>query len=74
MHMVIKDAKTIEEYKAVRTKMEELTKRYSSRHKEAVENWENGEPVKAWTDSQKHLCIEYESGKYWHYNEKGQWW
>ena len=45
-----------------------------SRHKEAVENWTEGEPVKVWFDMNDDLCIEYESGKWWHYNEKGEWW
>lgn len=44
--------------------------------KEAVEDWKEGEPVKVWFDfdMDNNLCIEYESGKCWHYNEKGEWW
>lgn len=55
-------------------KMEHLTEVYFNNHKSAWENWENGDPVKVWWDSNNHLCIEYENGKWWHYNEKGEWW
>ena len=34
-----------------------------SRHKEAVEDWKEGEPVKVWFDMDDNLCIEYESGE-----------
>lgn len=74
VHTVIKGTKTIAEFKELREKMEHLTEVYFNNHKSAWENWENGEPVKAWWDSDGNLCIEYESGKYWHYNEKGEWW
>ena len=74
VHTVIKGTKTIAEFKELRKKMEHLTEVYFNNHKSAWENWENGEPVKAWWDSDGNLCIEYESGKYWHYNEKGEWW
>lgn len=74
VHTVIKGTKTIAEFKELREKMEHLTEVYFNNHKSAWENWKNGEPVKAWWDSDGNLCIEYESGKYWHYNEKGEWW
>lgn len=44
------------------------------RHKQAFENWSEGEPVKVWFDSDNNLCIEYESGNWWHYNENCEWW
>ena len=53
--------------------MEKLTDEFASRHKQAVENWTEGEPVKVWFDMNHNLCIEYESGKWWHYNEAGEW-
>ena len=62
------------EFNEIREKMEHLTEVYFNNHKSAWEKWENGEPVKAWWDSDGNLCIEYASGKYWHYNEKGEWW
>lgn len=74
VHTVIKETKTIAEFKELREKMEHLTEVYFNNHKSAWENWENGEPVKAWWDNNNNLCIEYENGKWWHYNEKGEWW
>ena len=74
VHTVIKGTKTIAEFKELKEKMEHLTEVYFNNHKSAWENWENGEPVKAWWDSDGNLCIEYENGKWWHYNEKGEWW
>ena len=74
VHTVIKGTKTIVEFKELREKMEHLTEVYFNNHKSAWENWENGEPVKVWWDSNNNLCIEYENGKWWHYNEKGEWW
>ena len=74
VHTVIKETKTITEFKELREKMEHLTEVYFNNHKSAWENWENGEPVKVWWDSNSNLCIEYENGKWWHYNEKGEWW
>ena len=35
---------------------------------------ENGEPVKIWWDANGDLCIEYESGEWYHYNQRGEWW
>ena len=39
-----------------------------------MENWPNGEPVKSWFDAEGNIYIEYESGKWWLYNEDGEWW
>ena len=47
------------------------------RHKEAVENWKEGEPVRTWQDDDGAFCIEYESGRWWHYvkvNGSVEWW
>ena len=62
------------EYKRVREDMENLARANYARHKEAFEEWGEGEPVKAWFDFEGNFCIEYESGKWWHYNDKGEWW
>ena len=35
-------------------------------------DWKDGEPLKAWMDSTQHICIEYESGKFWHYSDEGE--
>lgn len=74
LHTVIKGTKTIAEFKELKEKMEHLTETYYNNHKSAWENWENGEPTKVWFDMDGNLCIEYENGKWWHYNEKGEWW
>lgn len=74
LDIIIKNTKTVSEFKEQRKKMEYLTKIYSEKHKSAVENWENGEPKKVWYDINKNFCIEYENGKWWKYNEKGEWW
>ncbi|MGN9019953.1 hypothetical protein ACTM9B_13125 [Lachnospiraceae bacterium HCP1S3_A10] len=58
----------------IREEMKNLTEKCYEQHKAALENWQNGEPEKTWFDSKGNLCIEYENGKWWHYNEKGEWW
>ena len=73
-HTVIKGTKTIDEYKKKQMFMEQKATEFYNKHKEAVENWTEGEPVKVWFDMDENLCIEYESGNWWHYNEKGEWW
>lgn len=75
-HTVIKGTKTIDEYREKQRFMEQKAAEFYNRHKEAVEDWKEGEPVKVWFDfdMDNNLCIEYESGKCWHYNEKGEWW
>lgn len=70
---VIKGTKTIDEYEKKLLFMNQKATEFYSRHKEAVEDWKEGEPVKVWFDMDDNLCIEYESGKCWHYNEKGEW-
>ena len=73
MQTVIKGTNSIAEYKTVKETMEKLTDEFASRHKQAVESWAEGEPVKAWFDMDNNLCIQYESGNWWHYNERGEW-
>lgn len=72
-HTVIKGTKTIDEYKKKQMFMEQKATEFYNKHKEAVENWTEGEPVKVWFDMDENLCIEYDSGNCWHYNEKGEW-
>jgi|GEM_PF-2445852 len=43
-------------------------------HKKACEHWNEGGLAKVWIDKDGYLCIEYESGEWWHYNDKGEWW
>lgn len=54
--------------------MKEQTEKCYQHHKESLQQWNEGEPVKTWFDGNGNICIEYESGKWWHYNEKGEWW
>ena len=72
MNTVIKGTKTIAEYKRVREDMENLARANYARHKEAFEEWGEGEPVKAWFDFEGNFCIEYESGNRGSYSKSEQ--
>ena len=74
MRVVIKGTKNIVEYKETREKMERLTAEFFAMHKAAYDNWEHGDPVKTWWDMDGNICIEYEDGKWWHYNKVGEIW
>lgn len=74
MHTVIKGTTSIADNKQIRKTMEQLAVEMSERHKTDVENWDYGEIQKVWFDQDGVLCIEYESGNWWHYNKKGEWW
>lgn len=74
MHTVIKGTKTIEEYKELKAYMEQRARECHESHKNAAGCWNEGGISKVWIDKDGILCIEYESGKWWHYNEKGEWW
>ena len=73
MKKVIKEKNTISEYKKTQEMMKKLAVELSEMHKSAVEDWQNGEIEKIWFDHNGNLCIEYTSGNWWHYNEKGEW-
>mgnify|MGYP004732800117 CR=1 FL=1 len=54
-----------------------LIRRFINTHKSACEDWQEGEPVKAWKDEDGFVCVKYESGNWWHYNETRsglEWW
>lgn len=79
MHIVIKDTKTIDEYKRVYASMQERANRYSQQHIASCEHWKDGLPVKCWRDNNTSdvLWIEYESGNVWQYKETLtglEWW
>lgn len=74
MHTVIKSTKTIAEYKALKSSMEQRAREHFESHRGAVEDWQEGDILKVWIDGDGVLCIEYESGKWWHYSETGEWW
>jgi hypothetical protein len=48
MDCIIKNTKTVDEFKRVRASMEERAKRYSRRHIASCEHWQDGLPVKCW--------------------------
>lgn len=76
MNIVIKGTKTIEEFKEVKAQMEKRALNNFEKHKNFFENWQEGEIVKVWYEDYKNkdvICIEYESGNWWHYNVKGEW-
>lgn len=64
------------------SKMKSLRERaqeYAREHRKAFENWTHGDIEKAWPDegNEKILCIRYEDGQYWHYEETPdglKWW
>lgn len=58
MDVVIRDAKTVEEYKNRRADMERQAKRYYNAHRAACEDWRDGSFV-----------VEYTSGRWWHYRD-----
>lgn len=72
VNIIIKNAKTIAEYKEMKEKMKQLTEKCYDKHKKEIKDWKDGEPLKAWVDSTQHICIEYESGAFWHYSDKGE--
>lgn len=74
MNTVIKGTTTIEEYKRLKSMMIEKATNFYRNHKNAVENWEHGNIAKIWLDGTGNICIEYDSGKWWHYNDFGEWW
>lgn len=77
LNIVIKHTKTIAEFKSVYADMKEKANRYFHEHYKAHGEWQNGEPVKVWRNTDGILCIEYESGEWWHYQETDeglQWW
>lgn len=36
-------------------------------HRKCCEEWQEGEPERAWKDCGGYLCIRYKSGRWWHY-------
>ena len=47
---------------------------YYKAHMQASEDWKKGDIEKMWLDAEGNICIQYEDGNWWHYNEKGEWW
>lgn len=73
MNTVIKGTKTIAEFKELKSRMEQEAMKHFEQHKAACETWSHGDISKVWFDAAGNLCIEYEDGNYWHYNERSEW-
>jgi hypothetical protein len=65
---------TAKDYKKTKALIEQRAVECAETHRKAFENWQEGGVKKIWIDSDGNICIEYDSGKWWHYNEKGEWW
>lgn len=74
MHTVIKGTKTVDEFKELKEYLEQRAKEHYKSHKKAFETWRFGEIDKVWIDKDGFICIQYESGDWWHYNENEEWW
>ena len=76
MDVVIRDAKTIEEFKTRRADMEQRAVHYYETHRAACEDWQDGAPSRALYSWDGSFVIEYESGR-WHYRDTddgAEWW
>ena len=62
------------DFKEIKRFLEQKAIEYYNNHKSCFETWQEGNIKKIWLDKDSNLCIEYESGRYWHYNESGEWW
>ena len=55
-----------------------LVWKYAKVHRQMYNRWLNGQPVSCWYDVFGNICIEYESGVWWHYKVTKQdgleWW
>lgn len=69
MDVVIRDAKTIEEFKTRRADMEQRATRYYETHRAACEDWQDGEPSRALHSWDGSFVVEYTSGRWWHYRD-----
>lgn len=59
--------------------LKERADQYAKEHRAAFENWEHGEVADVWLHEGKEaiVCIRYEDGQYWHYEETPEglkWW
>ena len=69
MDVVIRDTKTIEEFKTRRTDMEQRATRYYETHRAACEDWRDGSPSRGMFSWDGSFIIEDESGQWWHYRD-----
>lgn len=56
----------------------EMAKECMEEHKKAFGSWAEGSIAKVWRDEADILCVEYDSGRWWHYHETDsgsiEWW
>lgn len=64
----------IDEFKRLKAYMEQIAKEHYDEHKKAFENWNEGDIDRIWIDKDGYICIQYESGNWWHYDDNGAWW
>lgn len=69
MDVVIRDTKTIAEFKARKAAMEARAADCYAKHRAAFETWADGDPVKALYSWDGSFIVEYSSGRWWHYRE-----
>ena len=62
------------EYKGVKAELEQRAIEAYKRHKQVFEEWQEGDIKEVWLDDRGVLCIRYESGNWWHYEDDGSWW
>lgn len=74
MRTVIKHTTSISEYKAVKAMLEQRATEAYNMHKAAYESWPHGDIRKVWIDADGNICVEYENGTWFHYNDSGEWW
>lgn len=56
---------------------EQLPDFFMNEHKNAMENWKEGNIIEHWIDENDCMCIRYQSGNWWHYrivNSIVEWW
>lgn len=57
------------QYQEQINRRKELAALAFDRHRAGSDTWEEGAPVKSWYDADKNLCVQYESGNWWHYKD-----
>lgn len=73
MHIAIQGTKTAAEFKQLHDFLKKRAGECYEAHKKAVGDWQDGEPKRVCRHGNNGILIEYESGRSWFYNEKGDW-
>ena len=69
MDVVIRDTKTIAEFKAKKAIMEARAADCYAAHRAAFENWTDGDPVKALYSWDGSFIVDYASVRWWLYRD-----